>query len=70
MEPVRARLGQLFHDDALIWWVKAVLSLSVDGDDIHPIQELLGHRGLKMKMFYTCVLNREERGVYSPIDRL
>ena len=42
MEPVQARLGQLFHDDVLIWRVKAVLSLSVDGDDIHPIQELLG----------------------------
>ena len=70
MEPARARLGQLFHDDALIWWVKAILSFSVDGEDIHPILELLGHPGLKMKMFYTHVLNQEERGVYSPIDCL
>ena len=70
MEPARARLGQLFHDDALIWWVKAVLSLSVDGEDIRPIQEVLGHPGLKMKMFYTRILNQEERGVYSPIDHL
>ena len=70
MEPVRARLGQLFDDDVLIWRVKADLSLSVDGDDIHPIHELLGQRGLKMKRFHTCVLNRGERGVYSPIDRL
>ena len=38
-------------------------------DRYHPIQELLGYRGLKMKMFYTRVLNRGERGVYSPIDR-
>ena len=70
MEPVRARLGQLVDDDVLIWRVKADLGLSMDGNDIHPIQEVLGHPGLKMKMFYTRILNQEERGVYSPIDRL
>ena len=70
MELARARLDQLFHDDALIWWVKAVLSLSVDGEDIHPIQEVLGPRGVKMTMFYTRVRNQEGRGVYSPIDHL
>jgi hypothetical protein len=33
----------------------------VDGDDIHPLHELLGQRGLKMKRFHTRVLNRGER---------
>ena len=70
MEPVQARLGQLFHDDVLIWRVKAVLSLSVDGYDIRTIQELLGHQDVKTTMIYTHVLNRGGKGVYSPMDRL
>jgi hypothetical protein len=27
------------------------------GDDIRPIQQLQGHRGLKMKIISTCILN-------------
>jgi hypothetical protein len=38
-------------------------------DLIHLREELVGHRGLNMKMTYIGVLNRSRREVYSPTDR-
>ena len=44
-------------------------SLLEDGDEICPIQELLGHGGVKTTMIHTHVLNRGGPGVDSPLDR-
>ena len=40
------------------------------GYDIHAVQELLGHRGVKTTIIYIHVLNRGGQGVYSPVDLL
>lgn len=39
-----------------------------DGYDIRTVQELLGHKDVKNTMVYTHVLNRNGRGVRSPLD--
>lgn len=41
-----------------------------DGYDFRTIQELFGHKGVKITMVYTHVLNRGGRGVRSPTDAL
>ena len=40
------------------------------GYDIRTVQELLGHRDVRITMIYTHVLNRGAYGVRSPIDGL
>lgn len=38
------------------------------GYDIRTVQELLGHKDVKITMVYTHVLNRGGKGVRSPLD--
>ena len=40
------------------------------GYDIRTVQELLGHKDVKMTMIYTHMLNRGGLGVRSPVDAL
>jgi len=37
---------------------------------MRTVQELLGHKSVRLTMIYTHVLNRGGRGVRSPADRL
>ncbi|EHC12806.1 tyrosine-type recombinase/integrase [Fischerella thermalis] len=39
-----------------------------NGYDIRTVQELLGHKHVKMTMIYTHVLNRGGKAVRSPLD--
>jgi len=40
------------------------------GHDIRTVQELLGHKDVKMTMIWAHVLNRGGKGVRSPVDNL
>jgi len=42
--------------------------LLADGYDIRTVQELLGHASVETTMIDTHVLNKEGRGVNSPLD--
>ena len=46
------------------------IHLLADGFDIHTVQELLGHNDVKTTMIYTHMLNRNGKGVRSPVDKL
>jgi integron integrase len=39
-----------------------------DGYDIRTVQELLGHKNVEATMIYSHVLNKDGRGVKSPLD--
>jgi site-specific recombinase XerD len=43
--------------------------LLTSGYDIRTVQELLGHKDVATTMIYTHVLNKDGRGVTSPLDR-
>ena len=40
------------------------------GYDIRTVQELLGHKDVQSTMVYTHILNRGERRVHNPLDRV
>ena len=44
--------------------------LPQDGLDIRTVQELLGHKDVATTMIYADVLNRGERGIRSPADKI
>ena len=41
-----------------------------NGYAIRTVQELLGHKDVQTTMVYTHVLNRDGKGVISPLDRI
>jgi hypothetical protein len=47
-----------------------LLPLLENGYDMRAVEEPLGHKAVQTTPDYTHVLNRGERGVHGPLDRL
>jgi len=64
-EALRSRRYSQRTEQTYCYWVKRFV-----GYDISIVQELPGHKDVKITMIYTHVLNRGDKGVKNPVDDL